>query len=304
MSYPGSWLSGGSGTGISNIVEDLTPQLGGDLDLNGKNIDFPTTANISDCLDEDNMASDSATALATQQSIKAYADTKAPIADPTFTGEIGIGAVNVSETELGILEGATVTTAELNYLDDVPDDLTKLAPQYQTIYIDAGAMVPCTTNPAEAGTNEYATYDVDFDYMAFDSGATNERVQFKMTMPENWDRGTVLAKIYWGSAAGASADDYCKWGIKAVSFSNDAALDGFDFGTGVEVEDQVTADGDLMIAQTTAITVAQTAALGDMIAFEMYRASDDETATALAEDAWLFGVAIQFKVTNTVAVWS
>ena len=42
---------------------------------------------------------------------------KAPIADPTFTGEIGIGAVNVSETELGILEGATVTTAELNLLD-------------------------------------------------------------------------------------------------------------------------------------------------------------------------------------------
>jgi hypothetical protein len=44
---------------------------------------------------------------------------KAPIADPTFTGEIGIGAVNVSETELGILEGALVTTTELNYLDNV-----------------------------------------------------------------------------------------------------------------------------------------------------------------------------------------
>jgi len=44
---------------------------------------------------------------------------KAPIANPTFTGEIGIGSVNVSETELGILEGATVTTTELNYVDDV-----------------------------------------------------------------------------------------------------------------------------------------------------------------------------------------
>lgn len=59
---------------ISNVVEDTTPQLGGDLDLNGNAIDFPTTANISDVLDEDDMASDSATALATQQSIKAYAD--------------------------------------------------------------------------------------------------------------------------------------------------------------------------------------------------------------------------------------
>jgi len=43
----------------------------------------------------------------------------APIANPTFTGEIGIGSVNVSETELGILEGATATTAELNILDGV-----------------------------------------------------------------------------------------------------------------------------------------------------------------------------------------
>lgn len=63
-------------SGISSIVEDTTPQLGGDLDLNGNNIDFPTTANISDCLDEDDMASDSATVLATQQSIKAYVDTQ------------------------------------------------------------------------------------------------------------------------------------------------------------------------------------------------------------------------------------
>lgn len=59
---------------VTELSEDTSPQLGGDLDLNGNNIDFPTTANISDCLDEDNMSSDSATALATQQSIKAYVD--------------------------------------------------------------------------------------------------------------------------------------------------------------------------------------------------------------------------------------
>ncbi len=59
---------------FDSLVDDTSPQLGGDLDLNGNNIDFPTTANISDCLDEDSMSSDSATALATQQSIKAYVD--------------------------------------------------------------------------------------------------------------------------------------------------------------------------------------------------------------------------------------
>jgi len=61
---------------LKHLHQDKTPQLGGDLDLDGKNIDFATTKNISDCLDEDNMASNSATKLATQQSIKAYVDSK------------------------------------------------------------------------------------------------------------------------------------------------------------------------------------------------------------------------------------
>lgn len=44
--------------------------------------------------------------------------------------ELQIGSVAVDETELGILEGATVTTAELNYLDNddlVAADIQKLA---------------------------------------------------------------------------------------------------------------------------------------------------------------------------------
>lgn len=59
---------------MQDLVDDATPQLGGDLDLNGHNLDFPTTPNISDVLDEDTMVSNSATKLATQQSIKAYVD--------------------------------------------------------------------------------------------------------------------------------------------------------------------------------------------------------------------------------------
>lgn len=72
----------------ADLVSDTSPQLGGDLDLNGNNIDFPTTANISDCLDEDDMSTNSATMLATQQSIKAYVDSKSITltAEQTGTG--------------------------------------------------------------------------------------------------------------------------------------------------------------------------------------------------------------------------
>ena len=75
--------------GFASLVADTTPQLGGDLDLNSNNIDFPTTANISDCLDEDAMGSDSATKLATQQSIKAYADTKLANVSEDTTPQLG-----------------------------------------------------------------------------------------------------------------------------------------------------------------------------------------------------------------------
>ena len=71
-----SYTRAGIIPGSMNLVDDITPQLGGDLDLNSKNIDFPSVPNISDCKDEDNMASDSATMLATQQSIKKYVDDK------------------------------------------------------------------------------------------------------------------------------------------------------------------------------------------------------------------------------------
>jgi len=54
---------------------------------------MPTTT-VTDILDEDNMASDSATALATQQSIKAYVDTQLTAEDLDFQGDSG-GALSV-----------------------------------------------------------------------------------------------------------------------------------------------------------------------------------------------------------------
>ncbi len=50
---------------------------------------------VTNVLDEDNMASNSATALATQQSIKAYVDTKVTAEDLDFAGDSGSGSVDL-----------------------------------------------------------------------------------------------------------------------------------------------------------------------------------------------------------------
>lgn len=236
-------------TGLLAVVDDLTPQLGGDLDLNGNNLDFPTTPNISDCLDEDNMSSDSPTMLATQQSIKAYVD---------------------SQTNVGV---------------------------YRDIYIDAAAMVPRDTNGAEALTKEFATNDIMIDYLAFDS-TTEEGVQFKMMMPDEWDRSTIKLKFFWDAAATASGTVI--WGVKAGALSNDDAIDAA-LGTQITVTDTLLAVGDMHISPATAaVTVGGTPALEDMIIFQVVAT----TGGTIAVDQFLMGIAIQYKEsTTTPVIW-
>jgi hypothetical protein len=174
---------------------------------------------------------------------------------------------------------------------------------YDTIYIDASAMIPCTTNGALQGTKEYGTNDIDMDHFAFDGGATEERVQFKLKMPENWDLSTVKAKFDWSSDTGSTAGDTVEWGIKAGALSNDDAIDAA-LGTAQVITDTLLANNgtDMQISDATpALTIGGTPALGDELIFGIYRNTDG--TDDMAEDAWLFGVTIQYTKTGVVAAW-
>jgi len=56
-------------------------------------------------------------------SIQTQIDTKAPAANPSFSGTITFGDAAISETELEILDGATITTAQLNYLSNASSSI-------------------------------------------------------------------------------------------------------------------------------------------------------------------------------------
>ena len=88
---------------------------------------------VTTILDEDNMATDSATALATQQSIKAYVDTKVTAEDLDFAGGSGTGSVDldsqtftIAGTSNEIETAASGQTLTIGLPDDVTigDDLT------------------------------------------------------------------------------------------------------------------------------------------------------------------------------------
>ena len=95
--FAGLTLTGGlSGTNISGTtLTDTVATLTGSQTLTNKTLTSPvlnTSVSGTAVLDEDNMASDSPTALATQQSIKAYVDSNVTAQDLDFAGDTGTGA--------------------------------------------------------------------------------------------------------------------------------------------------------------------------------------------------------------------
>ena len=82
-------------------------------------------------IDEDNMSTDSATRPPSQQSVKAYVDTQVATKQAsdaeltelaTMTSGTAGALADLTQTEVEILDGATVTTAELNTLDGFTGD--------------------------------------------------------------------------------------------------------------------------------------------------------------------------------------
>lgn len=175
--------------------------------------------------------------------------------------------------------------------------------EYRTIYVPASAFRPCTTSGcAQLAQSEKGTNDIDVEYLAFDGGATEERCQVDFKMPEDWDVGTVKCKFDWSSATGSTAGDTVQWGVKAGAKTDSDAIDAA-LGTAQVISDVLLADngGDWQISGATpALTIAGTPALSDTIIWEIYR---DTSADDMTEDAWLFGMWIQYKSTLTPSTW-
>ena len=78
------------------------------------------TVGINTILDEDSFASNSATALVTQQSIKAYVDSNLTAQDLDFVGGTGSGAVDLDSQTLTIAgtNNEIETSASGNYINN------------------------------------------------------------------------------------------------------------------------------------------------------------------------------------------
>ena len=99
------------------------------------NLKIGTGATVTTILDEDNMASNSATALATQQSIKAYVDSELTAADLDLTDGDGNNlSIDLDSQTLGLIggDGIDSTISSTNFTFSLDSTVTRLT-AHQTL---------------------------------------------------------------------------------------------------------------------------------------------------------------------------
>ena len=220
----GTGLSGGGTTGAVTLDIDATvATLTGSQVLASKTLTSPvlnTGVSGTAVLDEDNMASDSNTQLATQQSIKAYVDTQ--------VATVPTGDITAVVAGTGLSGGATSGSATLNIDTATTADLTTSQTLTNKIL----------TSPV-INTGISGTAILDEDDFASDSDtqlATQQSI-----------KAYVATQV-------ATANELSELTDTNITSAADASLLFYDTGTSKWIDNVVS--GDITIADTGVATIA------------------------------------------------
>lgn len=167
----------------------------------------------------------------------------------------------------------------------------------QDLYIPAVAMWARTTSGCAAiAKTEMTTSLVNIQTLDFDQ-TTQEFAQFTISLPRNWNNGTITAKVYWTAASGSGG---VVWGVSGGAYSDDDALT-VALGTAQTIADTLITANDLHITSSTAaITLAGTPADADFLAIQISRNPSDGSDT-LTADAKLLGIVITLTTDAAVS---
>jgi cytoskeletal protein CcmA (bactofilin family) len=242
-----------------------------------------TGIQVSTILDEDNMASDSATALATQQSIKAYVDAQITAQDLDFAGDTGTGAVD--------LDSQTFTVAgTANEIE------TSASGQTITIGLPTAIVVTTITTTNVQATNIKANDGTAAITIADSTGQVTVTDAVLTTADIN---GGTADNVTIGGSTAAAGSFTTLGASGTTTLSGALALTGnLDINTN---KFNVTAvDGNTLIAGTLGVTGNvdlnggaidgtvignSTAAAGTFTTFTSTGIDDNATSTAITIDA-------------------
>jgi len=274
---------------LSSVVDDTSPQLGGNLDCNGNDIVSTSDADIDiipNGTGDVNLGADTvqvgdndANATITTQGT---GDLILNTNNGTNAGNITLadganGDITITPDGTGVakaVDGADATGA------------IKIAGT-ETIWVPAQAMFGTTTNGADAQAVETTAVRPELKVLDFDA-STNEYAQFSIAMPKSWNLGTVTYQVFW--SPGNTNTDNCIFGLQGVSCTEGDTADVV-FGTAQEVTDAGigTVEDVQMTSVSSAMTIAGSPADDDYTFFQLYRDAADGSDT-FTGDARVLGI--------------
>ena len=160
----------------------------------------------------------------------------------------------------------------------------------ESMWIPSLAMKPTVTNGCSLHTSvETTSGRPDMVVLDFDKDA-DEFAQFQIAFPKSWNEGTITYQVYW---AGIAATTNCVWTLQGVAISDNGTID-VAYGTAVAVDDaaQGAVEELLVSAESGAVTIAGTPAVGDICYFRIGR---DISEDNMAGDARLLGIKLFFN---------
>ena len=294
-------------SGLSSVVADTSPQLGGFLDANGNYIQMQKGGDISSAsptvidTDGDYFIVTGTTNFA---ALTIAADRH------VFLEFAGVLTITHGSGTIDLPGGANITTAAGDVAEFVSTasnvvtcvNYTAISGKavvashsstigVQTIWVPAAAMSPTASNPcADITSVETTSGRPDMRVLDFDDGS-DEHAQFQIAFPKSWNEGTITFQVYWCSTAADT--DGVSWGLQGVSVPDNSTID-VAYGTAIVVDDvnQGAAEEMLVSPTSTAVTIAG-AAVDTVTFFRIFRDVSDANDTA-AEDARLLGVKLFF----------
>ena len=259
---------------IGAVVDDTTPQLGGNLDANGNNILIDNGNFIGDENGLEQIKFATTASAVNELSVTNAATGNGPTLSATG-GDTNVD-LNVDPKGTGTLKSGS--------------SAVKIAGK-ETIWVPSVAMYPNTTNPAEAAQVELTAGQPELKVLDFDA-STDEFAQFAVAFPKSWNEGTVTFQPFFTSAGTNTGN--CIWTLAGVAVSDNGAIDTA-FGTAVSVTKAHSGTAnDLDVgSESSAITIAGTPAAGDEVFFQISRDADNGSDT-LTGDARLLGIKLHF----------
>ena len=202
--------------------------------------------------------------------------------DCTSAGRALLDDANASaqRTTLGLAIGSDVQAYNAG---------TKIA-GVETIWIPSVAMYPNSTAGCADIEQVELSNGPEIKVLDFDP-SSDENAQFAIAMPKSWNEGTVTFQAYFtvtGTNTGTVA-----WGLSGVALSDNDSINTA-FGTNVVATAKAHSgtSNDLNVtAESGAVTIAGTPAVGDQCYFQIMR---DVSADNQSGDARLLGIKMFF----------